>query len=336
MPSNAMVAGEYASRKPVSTNPMRWQNFCVNVCTVTSSMKSPCRPRASASASRYSPRRRATDWPRNLALVATTARSATSCVSSGNTSAACPATSPSGGAGHRRDHVAALVERDDAVRVVQVLVDVGVAVGVVDAAAHLDRLLLAQRADLELRTRSATGKCSGASSGAASAGGAVGDGRRRQVLDDHRLLAAAAEVVELHGVGEPLHEEAAEAGAGLALEVGAGVVLGRERRVVGQALVVHGDLDAGGHALAGDVEAPALVAAERAVDDVGGRLLQEQVEAAQLLGREPGLTRVLAHEPLHHRQEGERAGHAERAAPRVERWLRSCHVAPAVPVGALA
>ena len=155
-----------------------------------------------------------------------------------------------------------------------------------------------------------------------------GDGVRRQVLDDHRLLAAAAEVVELDRVGGPLDEEAAEAGAGLGLEVGAGVVLGGEGGVPRQALVVHRDLDAGGDALAGDVEAPALVAAERPVDHVGGRLLHDEVEAAQLLVREPGLARVLAHERLHHRQEGERARHGERAATHLRARLVLRHPIP--------
>ena len=50
---------------------------------------------------------------------------------------------------------------------------------------------------------------------------------------------------------------------------------------------------------------PRLVAAERAVDHVGGRLFHDQVEAAELLGREPRLARVLAHERLHHGQERE-------------------------------
>ena len=232
-----------------------------------------------------------------------------------------------GGARHRRDHVAGLVERHHPVRVVEVLVDVGVAVRVVDAAADLDGLLRAQRADVELRPlrhghvlRLRQGRLVGRRRG--------GDGVRRQVLDDHRLLAAAAEVVELDRVGGPLDEEAAEAGAGLGLEVGAGVVLGGEGGVPRQTLVVHRDLDAGGDALAGDVEAPALVAAERPVDHVGGRLLHHEVEAAQLLVGEPGLARVLAHEPLHHRQEGERTRHGERAATYLRARLVLRHPIP--------
>ena len=69
--------------------------------------------------------------------------------------------------------------------------------------------------------RSAGGTGSG-SSARLLRGRGVGDGPRLEVLDEHRLLAAAAQVVELHGVGDLLHEEAAEAAPGLGVQVAPG------------------------------------------------------------------------------------------------------------------